>query len=273
MTTIDHEGFAGSPLNEKVAVITGAGSGIGRATCTAMMQAGAAVVAADYDDERLGAALKEAAGVRHEESGPVPVGIAVDVRDEDSVASFAEQVLGRFGAIDFLVCCAGILRPPGRLPRLLVDMPLDEWEAVIGTNLRGTFLTNRTFLRSMISRGSGHIVNVSSTAGRQGKAYDSAYCASKFGVLGMTESLAEEVRRFNVKVTAILPDAVDTPLWCQNGPIPRPPDALAPERVAELIVYLVTMPQDVVLVSPVIKSFSPRPRPLAGGGSRRRNSP
>ncbi len=86
----------------------------------------------------------------------------------------------------------------------------------------------------------------------------------------MTESLAEEVRRFRIKVTAILPDAVDTPLWRQNYPIPRPRDALPPERVAELIVYLVTMPQDVVLVSPVIKSFSPR-RPT-GSGQRDRMS-
>ncbi len=153
MTGIDHESSDGSaPLAEKVAVVTGAASGIGRATCVALMRAGAAVVAADHDEERLGAAVKEAAELQHDDSGPLPVGITVDVRDEDSVASLADQVLGRLGRIDFLVCCAGILRPLGTVPHPFVDMKLDEWEAVIGTNLRGTFLTNRAFLRLMISR-------------------------------------------------------------------------------------------------------------------------
>jgi NAD(P)-dependent dehydrogenase (short-subunit alcohol dehydrogenase family) len=256
------------PLLGRVAVVTGAASGIGRATCLALVRAGAAVAAGDRDREGLDAGVTEMASLHRVDNGPGPIGIPVDVRHEHSVALFAETVFERLGGVDVLVCCAGILRPGGSRPRLLMEMTLNEWEAVIETNLRGTFLTNRAFLRSMSRRRFGaHVINVSSTAGRQGRPYDSAYCASKFGVLGMTESLAEEVRRLRIKVTAILPDAVDTPLWGQNGPIPRPPDALKPDRIADLIVYLLSMPEDAILLNPIIRSFTPRRK--SGGGTQK----
>jgi short-subunit dehydrogenase len=112
----------------------------------------------------------------------------------------------------------------------------------------------------MIPRRRGTIVNLSSVSGREGHAYDSAYCASKFAVLGLTESLAEEVMQYNIRVCAVLPDAVKTPLWNQNGPVAPPASALCPERVAEFIVYLLGMPEDTILVHPVIAAFRPRRR-------------
>src|SRR5262249_45956761 len=131
---------------------------------------------------------------------------------------------------------------------------------VIETNLKGVFLSNRAVLRTMIEQRQGQIVNVSSTAGRQGKAFDSAYCASKFGVIGLSESLAEEVSRYGIRVHVVLPDAVDTPLWRQNEPLPNPEAKLAPARVANLIMFLLTLPPDTILREPVIASFGPRRR-------------
>jgi NAD(P)-dependent dehydrogenase (short-subunit alcohol dehydrogenase family) len=139
-------------------------------------------------------------------------------------------------------------------------MPTTEWDEVIDTNLKGTFLSNHAVLPTMIRQRRGQIVNISSTSGRQGRAYDSAYCASKFGVIGLSEALAQEVLQYNIRVQVILPDAVDTPLWHQNGPIPRPAGALPVARVADLIVYLLKLPGDCLLVNPVIAPFRTRRR-------------
>jgi 3-oxoacyl-[acyl-carrier protein] reductase len=148
----------------------------------------------------------------------------------------------------------------GTSPKPLVEMTTTEWDTVLDTNLTGTFNVNRAVLPTMIANRYGQIINLSSTSGRHGRAHDSAYCASKFGVIGVTEAIAEEVRPYGVKVQTVLPDSVNTPFWQQNGPIPAPADALAPCRVADLILYLLNMPEDAILVNPVITSFRTRKR-------------
>jgi short-subunit dehydrogenase len=110
----------------------------------------------------------------------------------------------------------------------------------------------------MMRQRSGQIVNISSTSGRQGRALDAPYCASKFGVVGLTESLAEEVRPFGIKVHLIMPGAVATRLWEQNRPLPLPDAALAPERVAEIIRYVLELPPDTILEHVVIAPFKAR---------------
>jgi NAD(P)-dependent dehydrogenase (short-subunit alcohol dehydrogenase family) len=119
----------------------------------------------------------------------------------------------------------------------------------------------------MTRQRAGAIVNISSVSGRTGRAFDAAYCASKFGVIGLSESLAEEVRQYGIRVSVVLPDAVDTPMWDQNlRIIPRPPHLLRPERVAQLILILLTLPADTILVNPVIAPFQGRrrkPRPAS----------
>jgi len=176
------------------------------------------------------------------------------------------RTVAHFGQIDILITSAGILRAKGRGPRLVAEMPTSEWDEVIETNLKGVFLSNHAVLSTMIKQRRGQIVNISSTSGRQGRAYDSAYCASKFGVIGLSEALAQELLQYNIRVHVILPDAVDTPLWHQNGPIPRPVGALPASRVADLIVYLLTLPGDCVLVNPVIAPFRTRRRRAQPGG-------
>jgi NAD(P)-dependent dehydrogenase (short-subunit alcohol dehydrogenase family) len=130
---------------------------------------------------------------------------------------------------------------------------------VLETNLTGTFLSNRAVLPAMISQREGDIVNVSSTSGKQGRPFDGPYSASKFGIVGLSESLAEEVAAHGVRVQTILPDAVETPLWDQNGPAAlKPVNVLPAERVAEFILYLIQLPRDTYLPNPVIAPMKTR---------------
>jgi NAD(P)-dependent dehydrogenase (short-subunit alcohol dehydrogenase family) len=241
----------------KAAVVTGGGSGIGRAVCHRLARAGVAVAVADYHRDRAHEVRDEIAAFA---TGPAPVALVVDVRQETDAERLAMETVGVFTRIDFLVHSAGVLRLPGSGPRLMHQISKEECDLVIDTNLKGTFLVNRAVLPVMIKQKSGHIVNLSSTSGRIGRAFDSVYCASKFGVMGLTESLAEEMKQFGIKVSAVLPDAVDTPLWDQNGPIPRPDSTLAPDRVASVIEYLLAMPPDVILENIVIMPFRTRRR-------------
>jgi 3-oxoacyl-[acyl-carrier protein] reductase len=238
----------GKRLDGKVAIVTGGASGIGRATCLSLATLGSSVIVVDRQEVGITAVVSD---IKHR--GGEGVGLALDVRKEGDMEEMALRTFERYGRIDVLVACAGILR--GGSPKTVAEMPIAEWDLVVETNLKGVFLSNRAVLSTMVKQGNGVIVNISSTSGRQGLAYDSAYCASKFGVIGFSEALAEEMRPRGVKVHVVLPGAVDTPMWDQNGPIFRPPDSLPPERVADLIIYMVTLPADTVLLSPSIVPF------------------
>jgi 3-oxoacyl-[acyl-carrier protein] reductase len=139
------------------------------------------------------------------------------------------------------------------VPYPVAQMPTGEWEAVIDTNLKGTFLSNRAVLRPMIRQRSGTIVNISSSpGGYQGQAFASAYCASKFGVAALSAALAEEVTGFGVRIQVLFPDAIDTPLLEKTTLSARLGTPLPPARVADLIVYMIALPEDTALLDPVI---------------------
>ncbi|MAF66344.1 MAG: 3-oxoacyl-ACP reductase [Planctomycetes bacterium] len=244
-------------LSGRCALVTGGGSGIGRATSLALHALGADVAVADIalEPARETAALLAEAG-----GGGASLALAADVRCEESVASMTREVVERFGRIDVLVHSAAILRARGSGPKVLSDISAEEMNEVIDTNLKGTFLCNRAVLGVMLPQGAGQIVNISSTSGLKGRPMDSVYSASKFGVVGLTESLAEEVRPSGVRVQLVIPDAVATPMWDQNGALPAPPGALPPERVAQLICDLVCLPGDAVLQNVVIAPFRSRRR-------------
>jgi NAD(P)-dependent dehydrogenase (short-subunit alcohol dehydrogenase family) len=233
-----------------VAVVTGGGSGIGRATALTLAERGASIVVVD-NGERAEATRREV-----EDSGGRGLALSLDVRHPQDMATMAEQTLAAFGRIDVLVASAGLLRtgPPTTVDKL----PVEEWDTVIDTNLRGTFLSNRAVLPAMLAQRSGVIINLSSTSGRKGLAYDAAYCASKFAVIGLSEALADEVGPRGIKVQVVLPGPVDTALWDQNGPLPRPATILAPERVGEFIAFLVELPGDTLVVEPTLLGFRPR---------------
>ena len=236
-------------------IVTGGASGIGRATVELLVARYARVMLVDLSPERVAATVTELSAKDH----PAPIGSSCDVRNADDCDRMAEEADRKLGAIDALVHCAGILRPPGGRPRPLYELDEQEYEAVIGTNLKGTFLVNRAVLRKMLPRKCGQIVNLSSTSGQKGRPLDSLYSASKAGVIGLSESIAEEVRMFGIRVQVILPDAVDTPLWKQNGPLPvAPPGSLPPERVAEVIAMCLSLPPDTTCARLVIEPFRKR---------------
>ena len=240
-------------LRGQVAIVTGGASGIGRATSLALSRCGVRVVIVDVTQAKIDATLSDLAGA----VGPA-MGLRLDVSSESDMEQMAGRVLDRFGRIDILVSCAGILRPAGTSPTAVANLPLADWDRIMDVNLRGAFLSNRAVLGPMLSRGRGQIVNVSSVFGRKGKAFDNAYCASKAGLIGLSEALAEEVRQHGLRVYTLLPDSVDTPLWDQN-PIPRATAALPADHVGEFITHMLAMPENSMLVNPIIAPFSPLP--------------
>lgn len=252
-------------LADRVTIVTGAGSGIGRAVSLALAAVSAPVVAVDLADDAASETAELARRSAPPGSDPRVLPLRADVRSECDLAAVVERTLDGFGRIDGLVHCAGILRPRGVRPRPLADTTASEWSEVIDVNLTGTFLANRAVLPTMIRQRSGQIVNLSSTSGLRGRALDGPYCASKFGIVGLTESLAEEVRVHGVRVQVLLPDAVATPLWEQNGPFGAPRDALAPERVADIVLLLMALPEDTILHPGVVAPFH--------AGRRRRGTP
>ncbi len=244
-------------LADKVIVITGGTGGIGLATAQAVATDGGSVVICDVNGERIAECVEAVS----QTSSPDRVhGIQVDVRSEDDAQRMTAETLDRFGRLDGLVAAAGILRKRGTSPKPLIKVTLDEWNAVLETNLTGIFLTNRAVLPTMIKQRTGTVINISSVSGLRGRAHDGPYCASKFGVIGLTQAVAEEVRGYGVKVMSVLPDAIDTPMWQQNHPIPPPSESLPPQRVAELILFLLKQPEDTILVGPVIAPLGARSR-------------
>ena len=243
-------------LKGHVAIVTGGSSGIGLATCKLLATEGADIVVVGRNAKRIENLIEE---IGHENSECGVLGLTLDVRQERDMDQMSGEALARFGRIDFLIACAGIGKNPlstRLMPYSMAQLPTEEWDVVLGTNLTGIFLSNRSVLPTMIKQRRGVIVNVSSCpGGLQGQPFASVYCASKFGVIGLSEALAEEVSAHGVKVQAILPDATDTPLlngttlsFRRGRPIPS-------MRVAEMILYMLLLPKDVVLRNPVIAPY------------------
>jgi 3-oxoacyl-[acyl-carrier protein] reductase len=186
-----------------VAVVTGAASGIGRGIAIAYEREGADVVAADRVDRTRAADV--VAGI--EAHGRQALFVRADISDEANVPAMAEQALARFGRVDILVNNAGIFTES-----LLEDMPIEDWDRVVSTNLRGIFLCTRILIVQMLERGDGRIVNIASRLGQIGGSAVAHYSASKAGVIGMTKALAREVPHRGVLVNASAPGPVLTPL-------------------------------------------------------------
>jgi 3-oxoacyl-[acyl-carrier protein] reductase len=218
-------------IKGRVVLITGAGRGIGRALAHAFAAAGAKVAL-------LGKTKKNLLEVQRElkDSGAPTVVLAADVSDEGVVSRAVAATEQQLGPVDVLVNNAGIfaLAPVEKMDALVFDR-------MLAVNLRGPFLMSRAVLPGMKSRKRGHIVNISSTAGRRGFAGGGAYCASKFGLAGLTEAMRYEARASNVRVTCVYPSTVNTDLVKKSGMDPASERAIQPEDVANAVVSLVAM--------------------------------
>lgn len=190
-------------LDGKVAVVTGAASGIGRGIAVAFAGEGADIAVVDIaQQDQAASVLAEVTAM-----GRRAMFVRCDVSQEDDVRAMAGAVLGHFGRVDILVNNAGIFTQA-----LLADMSVADWDLVVGVNLRGTFLCTRMLIGQMLDRGSGRIINIASQLGQIGGIEAVHYSASKAGVIGLTKALAREVSANGVLVNAIAPGPILTPL-------------------------------------------------------------
>lgn len=186
-------------LKDKVAIITGGGTGIGGAISCAFAAEGAAVVLAARTLSRLNE-MAEEISARGGRAKAVPT----DISDEKQVQNMVAQTIEEYGRVDILVNNSGMAGPTANV----VDMELDKWNEVLAVNLTGTMLCAREVLKNMIAHQSGSIINIGSEGGRSGYPMRSPYCVSKMGVIGFTETLAIEAGEYNIRVNCISPAAV-----------------------------------------------------------------
>jgi 3-oxoacyl-[acyl-carrier protein] reductase len=218
-------------LKNKIAIVTGGGRGIGRAIALALAKEGCNIVLAARTKKEL---KQTATELRSYNVEALPV--VADIRFSKNVKNLVKQAIRKFEKIDILINNAGIL-----IAKPIHKTTEREWDATLDTNLKGSYLCIKEVLPYMIEQGEGVIINISSGAGRHGFANLAAYCASKFGQIGLTESVAAEVERHNIRVYAVLPGAVATRMQEQYvGPAFKLTKhlMLKPEDVAKKVVEL-----------------------------------
>ena len=193
-------------LQDKISIVTGGGSGIGRGICLRLAEDGAAVVVADLD---LDAANRVAAEI--EDQNGRATGVQVDVRKQDSVQAMVDATVETYGGIDILVNNAGV----GKIIPFFETTEAD-WDLMFDVNCKGVLFCSQAVAKQMIEQGrGGKIVNLASQAGRRGEALVLAYCASKAAVISMTQSTALALAEHKINVNAVAPGIVDTPFWEQ----------------------------------------------------------
>ena len=230
-----------SSLKDRVAVVTGAGSGLGEATAHRFARAGACVTCIDLDGER---ATHTADTITA--AGGKAIGVAADVSDPTAVASAIERTAQTWDRLDIAVNCAGVDYVTG-----VEELTVAQWDRVLGVNLKGPFLIARAVFPLMRRQRQGDIVNVASTAALRAWANASAYHASKWGLVGLSRALGVEGRPHGIRVTTVIPGGMRTH-WFDRFPeqgIPLPDEAHLqdPGTVAEAILHAVALPRESVM--------------------------
>jgi len=215
------------PLAGKVAIVTGAGSGIGKAVALLLSRSGSRVVLAARNESRLSVVREEI-----EKGGGEAMVVATDLTRDEELERLVNRAVEKWGSIDYLINNAGWGK---HAP--VVKAKIKDWDETLQVNLRAPMILAKLVLPTLIQKGGGAIVNIASIAAKMGDANAAAYSASKFGLLGFTQSLYEEVREYGIKVAAILPGFVDTPLIPVTAKMDRS-KMIRPEDVAEAVLFV-----------------------------------
>jgi len=238
-------------LQNKIAVITGAGKGIGKATAELFLKEGAKVVLTSRNKSDLEQLIAENKSYKDNISV-----IAGDISKEETINKVIDETIGNHGRIDILVNNAGF----GIFDNL-VDSKLEDFDSVFNTNVRSLYLITKGFLPFMIKEQSGTIINIASVAGKQGFATGSIYCASKHAVMGLSRALMLEVRQYNIRVCAVCPGSVATEFFradSQTTLSSRKESVLQAEDIAETILLAASLPENATLHEIEVRPTNPR---------------
>ncbi len=220
-------------LQDRVAIITGGGRGIGRATAHALALAGCKVVLAARTGAEIQGVAAEVAAMEGE-----AFAVQCDVSREEDVRRLIAAALERFGAIHIVVNNAGaVCREP------LIENSVEDWDAVLNSHIRGMFLVTRFALPTLVEQGWGRVVTVSSMAAKSGVPRRVAYCTAKWGQVGFTEALDEELKGSGVRAHVVCPGPVATRMRAEGFPTEIPETLIQPEDVAAQILNLLTLPE------------------------------
>ncbi len=231
-------------LKNQTAIITGAGRGIGRATAITFAGAGADIVLAARTESEILSVAKEI-----ERLGRRALPIKTDVQVKSDVNAMVVQTLEEYGKVDILVNNAGVA-----IHNPIQKISEEDWDLTMAVNLKGVFLCTQAVFKHMCEQKYGHIVNVSSVSGKFGHVNGGAYCASKFAVIGFTETTNNEGRPRGVKASVVCPGPVDTKMRRDNHPDDIIENLTQPEDVADLILFLVSQSPQAHTVEAVIRT-------------------
>jgi NADP-dependent 3-hydroxy acid dehydrogenase YdfG len=221
----------------KVILVTGGGQGLGAAICRTMAEDGAKVIAVDVNETKLQNVAKEIT-----DSGGNIKSYSMNVADEKNVEDVINRIIKEYGKIDAVINNAGI-----DYTKSIEEITYDEWNKVISVNLTGPFNVSKAVYPFMKKNGSGHIVNITSTASKRAWPNASAYHASKWGLLGLSHALHSEARKDNIKVTALVSGGMQTPFILERFPEVDPNVLQDPKNVAETIKYVLCQPAESVI--------------------------
>jgi NAD(P)-dependent dehydrogenase (short-subunit alcohol dehydrogenase family) len=224
-------------IDGKVIVVTGAGRGLGEAIAREMAAGHAKVVLVDVRHELVNKLAEDL-----QEMGEEALALSVDLCDENAIKAAFDQIVEHFGRIDVLINNAGTDQTVS-----IEEMSIEDWDRVMAVNLRAPFVTSKLALPIMRENGSGHIVNIASTAAKRAWANASVYHASKWGLMGLTYALHVEARPNKIKVTAVVAGGMKTPFLLDRFPDIDTNNLQDPKNVAETIHYILTQPEETVI--------------------------
>lgn len=232
-------------LKDQVAIITGGGRGIGRATALTFAKEGASIAVVARTESEIKGVVREIQNL-----GARAIAIATDVSNEDQVEAMVKKVMDEFGRIDILINSAGVAEHAH-----IQDIKTDVWDLTMNVNLRGIMLCTRAVFRNMMQQQSGYIMNISSGAGKRGSARYGTYSTSKFGVIGFTQSLATEGRQYGIKASVICPGPVATRMRAGNHPGENPEKLMQSQDIADVALFLLAQPKRAYIGEIVVSVF------------------